>query len=208
MRRKHIIFVLIFIFAVCQLIAAFRMDQSRAISLQGAVGAVSELYIKPISAQTTSYRFGMPFDIQDISVSSTAADGRPIAHWSVLSNTKFIIEITTMEKLHHVDAASTDEGFDYTLTFTYDLSYFEGSEQKQDSGEPAISTFDDNKSIDIVPNTANSSSFIGSVDGTIYFKFAVDPDSGESSTALDNRIDAAQPGSYEALVVLTVEDKG
>ena len=200
MKRIYLLLI-IFILTALQLNAAFQADQTRAISLQAAAKAVAELYIEPISAQTTSYRFGMPFDIQDISVSPNAADGRPIAHWSVLSNSNFKIRITKMEKLHHVDKTEAD-GFDYTLTFTYDLSYFVGTEQRQLKGSESISTFESEKTINMVPTDINPGSYIGSVDGTIYFKF-VSINGNEDE--IKNSIDTAEAGEYQAAVEFTVE---
>ncbi len=208
MKKISLMIILISIFSAFTLNSSFREDQSRAISLQAAVGTVAKIYIEPISAQTSFYHFGMPFDIQDISVSPGASVGRPIAHWSVISNTPFKLTITTMEKLHHVDE-SEESGFNYDLTFSYDLSYYIAGElhstKEEGETEFTISTLDVDKTRDIIPEDANPTSFVGSVDGTIYFRFR--PDDGESSADFDDSINAAPAGNYEAQVVIMLKEK-
>ena len=209
--RKLIILILL-ISSTAILYSDPQLDVSKELVLQGSYGSVMSIEVEPISAQTQAYRFGIPFDIQDISVQSSAAQGRPIAHWTFLSNstTPFSIGINAA-KLTYDGESDTDVPLNYELLFTYNVSYFIHGKEQSNSGNfthstalnpdgntyPIIFVNEDGSTIE--SSSIDLSSLRGSVDGTIYFKFA----SGQEKTIDDDN--TAPPGNYSALVTLTVE---
>ena len=108
--------------------------KTASIQLQGAYDVALNMNITPIAAQTESYLAGMPFNIEEEFVQfQEKSDGRAIATWNVLSNTKFNIYIKAENMVHY-----TDENYaptvplSYILTFSYNLAYpglddFDGS---------------------------------------------------------------------------------
>lgn len=213
MKRFEIVLIII-IFTAVNLSAALVSDLSREIKLQGALGEVLSISVEPLSAQTSGYRFGMPFDVQDASVqySSAGTLGRPIAHWTVLANTPFTITVQPADenngKLVHVSEESTP--LDYILTFSYNLDYYvKGSPhtvsgtdfvyQTNAASEPFNSDEAIRKNGESGFIDADETALTGSVDGTIYFRFA---DNQVSTIDNDSLV---PPGNYEAKVKLILE---
>ena len=95
MRRKMVLSILAIILILLPLSAVqTQMVTSRPLELQAAYGEVTALSITRIAAQSEMYMIGMPFDIEDNFVQYGATEqGREIAKWSILSNTKFKIQI-------------------------------------------------------------------------------------------------------------------
>ena len=214
MNKRILITLLFVIFLVFHLSATLVPDLSRAIKLQGALGEVLSVSVEPLSAQTSSYRFGMPFDVQDASVQYSSADtlGRPIAHWTVLANTPFTITVQPADenkgKLVHVSQTSTP--LDYILTFSYNLDYYVKGEAYSASGQDFIYKTNETSipfnSSEAINNNgedgyslADEKALTGSVDGTIYFRFA---ENQESIIDDDKQV---PPGNYEAKVKLILE---
>lgn len=108
--------------------------KTASIQLQGAYDVALNMGITPIAAQTESYLAGMPFNIEEDFVQyQENSDGRAIATWNVLSNTKFNIYIKADNLVH---ATRNDYApkipLSYILTFSYNLAYpglegFDGS---------------------------------------------------------------------------------
>ena len=213
MNKRILITLLFVIFLVFHLSATLVPDLSRAIKLQGALGEVLSVSVEPLSAQTSSYRFGMPFDVQDASVQYSSADtlGRPIAHWTVLANTPFTITVQPADedscKLVHVSNPSTP--LDYILTFNYNLDYYVRGKAYSISGKDFVyktnepsTPFNSTEAIRIHGEEgllADEKALTGSVDGTIYFRFAENQES-----IIDNN-DLIPPGNYEAKIKLIIE---
>ncbi len=213
--NKRLIILLIFIICmVSHLSAVLVPDLSRAIKLQGALGEVLSVSVEPLSAQTSSYRFGMPFDVQDASVqySSEGTLGRPIAHWTVLANTPFTITVQPADenngRLVHVSEASMP--LDYILTFSYNLDYYVRGEAHSASGTDFVyktnessTPFNSREAIRKHGEdgylSADEKALTGSVDGTVYFRFA----DRQAETIDDNT--SVPPGNYEAKIKLILE---
>ena len=174
-------------------------DVSRTISLQGAYGDVLSIDVEVFAAQVGMFKQGMPFDIQDSSVQYDVYHGRPIAHWSMLANTPFKVRVKA-DKLAHVSSGLASDVFDYILTFTYNLSYNENSKPivSANSGEfeyHTESSIECEYELAGIEN-ADRGSFIGSVDGTIFFRF---------EDGMIDLINAASSGNYDASVTVTLE---
>ncbi len=215
MNRYRKLNILLLLFTVFSLYAVPQPDVSREIVLQGSYGEVMSISVEPIAAQTQAYRFGMPFDIQDISVQSSAALGRPIAHWSFLSNssTPFSINVNA-EKLTYDGSIETAVPLDYCLTFNYNVSYSIDAEELSYSSSFTHSTDDNPKSYAITyvngegkpvnSSDIDLSQLRGSVDGTIFFKF-LENQGDKTSEDIISDDDLTPPGNYFARVTLTLE---
>ena len=206
--KKTILFTLmIFLLVSLQLSAAYTSDLTRGIALQGAYEDVLDINFEEIAAQTQAYIIGMPFNIMDSSVYPTNnGRGRVIANWSVLTNTDFSIKLTCNDKLHHMEKESTP--LDFTLTFTYKLSYFidgvpnEGETKYFSFNTADPSTFQQRLMEDgTVPDTG---SFIGSVEGLVYFVFNENDANGNDQAEIINDIAQTPPGNYVAEVIVEI----
>ena len=130
MNKNLILCVMITLFPL----SIFAQTKTSGLVLQGAYDVALNMNITPIAAQTESYLAGMPFNIEEAFVAyQENSDGRAIATWNVLSNTKFNIYIKAENMVH-----STEEDYapavplSYILTFSYNLAYpglegFDGS---------------------------------------------------------------------------------
>lgn len=177
--------------------ATYNSELSRAIQLQGAYGDVVSVEFDEIAAQTQSYLIGMPFNIQDQTVQSSAGTGRVIARWSILTNTDFSLNLSIDEtKLHHENGSKPY--LDFVLTFTYNLAYYVRGESASKRGSFDFKTTESPKEVSIIPEGTipDTGSFTGSVEGLISFKF----DESVEGTA----IDAAPVGNYVADVKMQV----
>lgn len=108
-------------------VTLYAETKTSVIELQGAYGVALNMNITPIAAQTESFISGMPFNIEEEFVKyQPNSDGRAIATWNVLSNTKFDIYIKADNMVPVLEPGSTynpDVPLSYILTFSYNLSY-------------------------------------------------------------------------------------
>lgn len=220
--------IVILVFSAVSLVAATvtRNDITRTIALQGIVGEVATINIEPIVSQTQGFAIGIPFNIQESLVQydgSGTGFGRAIAHWSVISNTDFVLRIKA-DKLEYADKEDLTENeianlksLDYRLKFNYNMGYYyngylvesgnklltlDTKTKIQSPDKPADSTgegfvFDLFSGIEDQP----SSGVRGCVDGTVYFMFS----DGQTDIIADDS--KTPPGNYEAVVVFTMEAK-
>ena len=155
-----------------------KYDTGSTLPLQGGYGAVLNVEVETLKAQSNEYMAGMPFNIADRSVQPSSS-GRAIAEWSVLANSGFNIRINA-EPLHSVD--QPDKQLDYILEMNYELGFVSFGEEVQRSG--SISVYSRNYVADISNQTPVGSfsddfdegTLIGSVDGMIFFRFENEPD--------------------------------
>lgn len=129
--RKLIIFFLISILPV----SLFAETKTAGIELQGAYGVALNMNINAIAAQTESFLSGMPFNIEEQFVQyQPNSDGRAIATWNVLSNSKFNIYIKADNMVNPTaEVYNPKTALSYILTFSYNLSY-PGSSSESSSG--------------------------------------------------------------------------
>ena len=201
MMKRFLLVCSILIAAVISVFAAtYSSDLSRAIQLQGAYREVVSLDFEEIAAQTQAYLIGMPFNIQDQTVQSSAGEGRVISRWNIITNTPFTLRLSSEGMFHEDDLVAKDNALHFNLKFSYNLSYYIDGVAK--SSEASF-TYDSNNvtmdGISLVPAGAvpDSSTFIGSVDGLVYFKFVT------SSSDIDDDT-TYPPGKYYADVKVEV----
>lgn len=198
MMRK-IMFLLLFVLAssVQSLFATYSSELYRAVQLQGAYGDVVSIDFDEIASQSQTYLIGMPFNILDQSVQYTDGPGRIIARWSILTNTNFDIRLSIdADKLHHETQSSTP--LDFILRFTYNLSYYIGGKPADPlSGNFEFDTSNNEETETVIPQNTipDTGSFIGSVEGLVYFKF---------KDGQEPIINAAPAGNYIADVKIQV----
>lgn len=216
MRRKMVLSILAIILILLPLSAVqTQMVTSRPLELQAAYGEVTALSITRIAAQSEMYMIGMPFDIEDNFVQYGATEqGREIAKWSILSNTKFKIQIISASPLKHI--SNEGEELSYILTFDYDMGYVDIAGNRVESDDHEF-WFENGDTPDVSENGEiidgifqfsllnvdgmAGSSYIGSVEGSIYFMFTE-----ESSEIIKNDIDDTDlpVGNYSATVTIAV----
>lgn len=220
---------LLCILSICSLSFAVYQDLGlyKTIDLQAAYGEVSTVSITRIPAQSTAYKIGMPFDIEDRFVLNTAdahtERGRVIASWRIVSNTNYKLRISA-ENLHH--ETSTDVQLPYILTFTYKLGYFDGDNREEydesefslttgnnPSAENGIVLNDDNKyEFSIIPAglADGGTNYTGSVDGNIYFLFTRESSERILGPEADNANspDYVPAGNYTASVTIEMISEG
>ena len=199
--KKSIICILFAIVMISGLYSAtYSSELTREIQLQGAYDKVVSIEFDEIAAQSQSELSGIPFNIQDQTVQAGAGNGRTISSWNIITNTPFTLRVSCDGMFHEDDAYKTP--LEFSLTFTYDLAYYVSGSEKSDKGSFTYSTKvkDDGNNIfsmmpeNIVPDT---NTFIGSVDGLVYFKFET------SATDIDND-NLYRPGNYYADVKVEV----
>lgn len=224
---KKIIYVLIIILISFPL---FAETKTSSIQLQGAYSSALNMNINAIAAQTESYLSGMPFNIEEEFVRyNRESDGRAIATWNVLSNTKFNIYIKASDMVHIEDADHTYP-LSYILTFSYNLSYpnvdfnnsgsFWVTSGIPDNSKTGSSSSNVNISVETVAEIEGeefykinlfensdgvvfNTGFTGSVDGRMYFKFTQESDADLHGTATKNNYEA---GNYTATVTFFIEE--
>lgn len=203
MMKRFLLVCSILIAAVLSVFAAtYSSDLSRAIQLQGAYREVVSLDFEEIAAQTQAYLIGMPFNIQDQTVQSSAGEGRVISRWNIITNTPFTLRLSSEGMFHEDDLVDKQDAdaLHFNLKFSYNLSYYiNGVAQSSEASFTYDSTNVTTDGISLVPAGAvpDSSTFIGSVDGLVYFKFVT------SSSDIDND-KTYPPGKYYADVKVEV----
>ena len=213
MRKKIIVFIIFFIIGLPSLFAE-RKEMTKSFQIQGAYGAVTELAITPIPAQSQNYRIGMPFNVEDVQVQSSQKAGRKIAEWSLISNTKFILKVKAT-KLTYNGESATAEPLDYVITFAYRLTDSIGTQHFQYNTESDSATLigasevgltgqkdGDYTIIDILGSVTDeyfNNSYLGILNESIYFKFT------QSASAKVSNDELVPPGEYSATVTLLIE---
>lgn len=223
---KKILFTIANIFLITCCLYAAKPIQTKRLSVQAGVDDTLYLEMVPIAAQSQAFMMGMPFNVDDELVSyGYARRGRQVASWSLLTNTPFKISVQAPD-LKNVGQNSEYE-LPYYLCFSYSLSYYEEGNanptpvnsafvikstgntdrkiidvdgiQVEHSAFAGYKVMDsDSEPFTLVDNaSSDGESFIGTLEGSIYFKFA---------NAADT-VNAA-PGDYMATVIVTVTAEG
>lgn len=220
--KKLLTLCLIALIALCDITAVPR-DHTKSFRLQGGYDETIAVSVTGIAALEMQGLVGMPFDIQDKSVlSSNKGDGREIAKWSMISNTPFYIKVEATS-MHNTSLETgqwnDNNSLEYQMVMSYKLVYDDdgaavtkvanlffdteknttndaGIDAKK-SNHKSFFTFDIFKGL---PAT-DKNKFVGSLDGSIYFKFT------DSSTlkVFDDAL--IPPGNYSATVKITLETK-
>ena len=176
---------------------------SKSVVIQAGYGEVVSMEIDRIPAQSTGYIAGMPFNIEESFVQSNQDPGRLIAHFSVLSNTRYVMAITSTP-MKHMTGADFDENaylLHYELTFEYILGYGSTNDDTRDRKRFYSSRNDTNDvdwSFDIDDYTEEN--YIGTVNGSIYFRF----DSESSAYIQGEGKNALPAGNYAADVTFEI----
>ena len=215
-------------------------QMSKPLELQAAYGQVAYVDVAPLPAQGQSYIQGMPFNIEESYVLSTVYDsnenpiilgsenGRLIANWSMITNTKVKLRISTTP-MKHVSKNSSE--LSYYLHFTYLAGYTDASGDEislnteyfnipMKGNDPVsviksdvpVSGYTNTYEVDPfaeITNFANDeTSYIGSLDGGLYFQF-----DGNSTQLIDSQ--RANPdstsvpaGNYTAQVLVELISEG
>ena len=199
------LFILISIISVlCCALSAVDTQQSytRSFRIQAGVGEKVSVNVDRIPAQSTSYVAGMPFNIEEDFVQYTNPSfmGRLIANIDIIANTKYDLEITA-QPMHHTTMDSVD--LNYILTFEYTIGY-EGASNSTlstfrcNSGSPQYWRWDDEIGASVAPG-----SYVGNIDGNIYFKF--DDSSSSQIRTLGDAEGELPPGNYSSTVTIVVK---
>lgn len=203
--KKAILFTTMF---TIMLVSLFCANKTKSFNIQGGYGTFAELLVEPIPAQTQAYIIGMPFNIEDNLVQyGNTENGRMIATWSMMANTTPIKLKISGDKLMH--ESGTSEPLDYILTLFYDIGYYDANGLLVNTTERTF-TYDSSDAENpdfttIFDSQIEQDSFIGSIDGSIYFMFT------EKSSALLNpetgvpSYESFPGGNYSAEVVITLE---
>ena len=189
---------------------------TKGVMIQGGYDDVAAINITPLSSQAEGYLLGMPFSLNDSSVLAGASEkGRAIAKWNVLTNSRFLIDITA-EILHPESEDKTENiaysnGLGYILTFVYNMSYYSNNKiYFIDNASFPFEVVERNdgktrtlKDVNLLQNVQlDSNSLVGSADGSVYFIF------NETSTELiknDVGYASLPDGNYIAKVTLTLK---
>ena len=170
--RKFILFLLLI--TSFYPVFAMKYDTGSTLPLQGGYGAVLNVEVETLKAQSNEYMAGMPFNIADRSVQPSSS-GRAIAEWSVLANSGFNIRINAAP-LKHI--SEPHEPLNYDLTFQYELGYVAFGEEVKKVGEIEVSSTNHTATIEeqvpysLMQDASYDSGYlIGSVDGMIFFTF-------------------------------------
>ena len=238
--KKLCLIFMILISGIFMLYSEYAHQISKPLELQAAYGQVAYVSVTPLPAQGQSYIQGMPFNIEESYVLSTVYDsnekpiilgsenGRLIANWSMITNTKVKLRISTTP-MKHVSKNSSE--LSYYLHFTYLAGYTDASGDEISlnteyfnipmKGNDPVSVIKSDVSVSGYTNTyevdpfaeitnfANDeTSYIGSLDGGIYFQF-----DGNSTQLIDSQ--RANPdstsvpaGNYTAQVLVELISEG
>lgn len=206
------LFLIIIIAAFPMLSIFSKVDSiSKSVMIQAGYGEVVSMEIDRIPAQSTGYIAGMPFNIEESFVQSTQEIGRLIAHFSILSNTRYEISIKSTPMRHMTGALYDADAYDlhYNLTFDYILGY-RNTESSSEESQRTVLTYnsrtDTNEEADWKFDTSDytDGNYIGTVNGSIYFRF----DSGASSYIQGEGRTALPAGNYAADVTFEIRTVG
>lgn len=175
--------------------------------IQAGYGSVCMIDVEEIPAQSASYIAGMPFNIEEDIVQYGMTDyGRRIANISLLSNTPFSISVSG-NPMQNVDTSKqATEELHYILTIQYLLGYYENG--YINDGAEDYYRFYSRQGTEAEWNlnvTSDPETFLGTVDGNIYFMF-----DEETSDFIRNESDDVNlpVGNYEASVTITITSEG
>ena len=203
--KKIIIFILIFTSSLLSLFA-WQPLETKALQIQAGVDKALEINVEPIPAQTEFFLIGMPFNIEEDIVQYHSDDvGRRIATIDIISNTRFRMTVTSDGPMKHIEndgvRTVTSTPLNYILTFQFLLGYYEGG----NINESATTTIryrtagsDTSWTIGASPDPET---FLGTVDGTIYFMF----DQAASAFIASSDDTSLRPGNYDSTVTIIVE---
>lgn len=196
--KKLCLTLMVLLSGIFMLHSEYFHQMSKPLELQAAYGKVAYVSVTPIPAQGQSYIQGMPFNIEESYVLSTITDengkvipgsenGRLIANWSLISNTKVKLRIS-VNPMKHVSEDS--DSLNYYLHFTYLAGYTNASGDEIPLNTEYFNIpMKDNDPVTVVRIDANTyevdpfaevsadfsneenMSYIGSLDGGIYFQF-------------------------------------
>lgn len=192
-------------FSAAETAAEETEEYMKSFRIQAGVGEKVSINVERIPAQTTSYVAGMPFNIEESFVEFTNADyqGRLIANIDILSNTKFDLKIVASPMTH---TTKTSNELDYYLTFEYELGYQTSggisnaipSVFRVHSANPQDWIWSEQVNADILDGT-----YVGNVDGHIYFKF--DEESSAAIKEEKGKSEGKLPaGNYSATVTINI----
>ena len=217
MRRIFIISLLFL--SLSSVFAEYSATLTKHLTIQGGFREALYIQVVPIASQSQSYIMGMPFSIEDSLVQfGYSRYGRQVAQWSLLANEDFRIQIDApdLEWLKNDSYPNIDNcELPYILTFEYQIAYYpvnssspqyetrrfavrsEGASGNAPASHAGmtLNTYDQaTNGLNIFGNEAvDFGSFVGSVEGIIYFKFDENAD-----------ISAAPGGDYNASVTIKV----
>lgn len=235
--KKLCLTLMVLLSGIFMLHSEYIHQMSKPLELQAAYGQVAYVSVTPIPAQGQSYIQGMPFNIEESYVLSTITDengkvipgsenGRLIANWSLISNTKVKLRISTTP-MKHVSKNSSE--LSYYLHFTYLAGYTNASGDEiplnteyfnipmKDNDPVTVVRCDKTETVSGYENTyevdpfaevsadfsnEKNMSYIGSLDGGIYFQFdeiSTELIYGEKGKADSTSIPA---GNYTASVLI------
>ena len=195
--KKLCLTLMVLLSGIFMLHSGYVHQMSKPLELQAAYGKVAYVSVTPIPAQGQSYIQGMPFNIEESYVLSTITDengkvipgsenGRLIANWSMISNSKVKLRITTTPMTH---VSKESDKLNYYLHFTYLMGYSDGNNNVEldtqyfnipmkENDPVSILKASDTQSVyevdlfEVIADfTEGGSSYIGSLDGGIYFQF-------------------------------------
>lgn len=238
--KKLCLILMILISGIFMLYSGYAHQMSKPLELQAAYGQVAYVSVTPLPAQGQSYIQGMPFNIEESYVLSTVYDsnknpiilgsenGRLIANWSMITNTKVKLRISTTP-MKHVSKNSSE--LSYYLHFTYLAGYTDASGDEislnteyfnipMKNNDPvsviksdvSVSGYTNTYEVDLfaeITNFANDeTSYIGSLDGGIYFQF-----DQNSTQLIDNQRSnpdstSVPAGNYTAQVLVELISEG
>lgn len=220
MMKKRVLVMILLSFVIFSITAGYKSEMTRYFDLQAGYESAWSLNVEPIPAQSLSYVAGMPFSIEDPMVLGASSQGREIAKWSVLSNQDFRIHIYGSEWNGKMYPVITDEnggmiknpdytgdGLDYILTFTYRLGYVTNGVEQTVDGEFEYKTSENRGEsyftmIDAHEPGEGANAFIGSVDGSIFFRF-----DEASADCIENQGDTLPSGDYMAYLTIELESR-
>ena len=237
--KKLCLIFMILISGIFMLHSKYAHQMSKPLELQAAYGQVAYVSVTPLPAQGQSYIQGMPFNIEESYVLSTITDengkvipgsenGRLIANWSMISNTKVKLRIST-NPMKHVDGQS--ESLNYYLHFSYlmgytdennnevelDAEYFNIPQKTNDAVSVELSpdivegyssTYEVDPLMAITDFTGSESTYVGSLEGGIYFQF--DENSSKAIYREKGKADSSSipAGNYTAKVLVELISEG
>ena len=198
-----IFFALMMISSLYSADTTYSSELTREIQLQGAYDKVVSIEFDEIAAQSQGELSGIPFNIQDQTVQAESGNGRAISRWNIITNTPFTLRVSC-DGMFHEDVIEKKKPLNFSLTFTYDLAYYVSGNEESYKGSFTYSTDpesngDENNVINMIPEDVvpDTNTFIGSVDGLVYFKF--------NTFSKDIDIDELYPpGNYYADVKVEV----
>ena len=189
---------------------------TKNITIQGAFGEVAKIAVDPVPAMANSFMHGMPFNIEEPYVWFGYGEGRLIAYWSYISNSNFSIEIEAEPMRYEGESAKDIEPLTYILKFSSIPSYINSAGESISNtpysfNVPVNSTTSNTiyKWTELENITRQDGTYIGAVNGSIYFQFDETATNRIKSNDNLNKNNTADlpSGSYSANVTLRMITK-